>query len=199
MKTDRSTACEERCVTDRASQALSLSRQGVRTVSFHNFESRNFKSSVSNPKSKHVAYLSVLSQISNCQSLGRKHKHEILKTDRSRQGVRMHASVALHVLVYACMPANRQESQRVEPRAKHLIHALYPPHRYERRKYVVILEKCACEQEWVKVMHNTIKRNKLYNIHININMSYTTHIISQTNQHVAKVVSPLPASVRYIA
>ena len=53
------------------------------TVSFHNFKSQNFKLSVSNPKSKYVAYLSVLSQISNCQSLGRKNKHEILKTDRS--------------------------------------------------------------------------------------------------------------------
>ena len=54
----------------------------VRTVSFHNFKSQNFKLSVSNPNSKHVAYLSVLSRISNRQSLGRKNKHEILKTDR---------------------------------------------------------------------------------------------------------------------
>ena len=38
------------------------------TVSFHNFKSQNFKLSVSNPKSKYVAYLSVMSQISNCQS-----------------------------------------------------------------------------------------------------------------------------------
>ena len=53
------------------------------TVSFHNFKSQNFKLSVSNPKSKYVAYLSVLSQISNCQSLGRKNNYEILKTDRS--------------------------------------------------------------------------------------------------------------------
>ena len=53
-----------------------------RTVSFRNFKSQVFKSSVSNPKSKYVAYVSVLSQISNCQSLGRKNKHEILKTDR---------------------------------------------------------------------------------------------------------------------
>ena len=53
------------------------------TVSFHNFKSQNFKLSVSNPKSKYVAYLSVLSQISNCQSLGRKNKHDILKTDRT--------------------------------------------------------------------------------------------------------------------
>ena len=53
------------------------------TVSFHNFKSQNFKLSVSNPKITYVAYLSVLSQISNCQGLGRKHKHEILKTDRS--------------------------------------------------------------------------------------------------------------------
>ena len=53
------------------------------TVSFHNFKSQNFKSSVSNPKSKYVAYLSVRSRISNCQGLGRKNKFEILKTDRS--------------------------------------------------------------------------------------------------------------------
>ena len=53
------------------------------TVGFHNFKSQNFKLSVSNPKSKHVAYVSVLSQISNCQGLGRKNKHEILKTDRT--------------------------------------------------------------------------------------------------------------------
>ena len=43
---------------------------------------KTFKLSVSNPKNKYVAYLSVLSQISNCQGLGRKNKHEILKTDR---------------------------------------------------------------------------------------------------------------------
>ena len=53
------------------------------TVSFHNFKSQNFKLSVSNPKSKYVAYLSLPSQISNCQSLGRKNKHEILKIDRT--------------------------------------------------------------------------------------------------------------------
>ena len=52
------------------------------TVSFHNFKSQNFKLSVSNPESKYAAYLSVLSQISNCQGLGRKNKYEILKTDR---------------------------------------------------------------------------------------------------------------------
>ena len=54
----------------------------ISTVSFHNFKSQNFKLSVSNPKSKYVAYVSVLSQISNCQGLGRKNKHETLKTDR---------------------------------------------------------------------------------------------------------------------
>ena len=58
-------------------------RTCYRTVSFHNFKSQNFKLSVSNPKSKYVAYLSVLSQISNCQGLGRKNKHDILKTDRT--------------------------------------------------------------------------------------------------------------------
>ena len=52
------------------------------TVSFHNFKSRNFKLSVSNPKSKHVACLSVLSQNSNRQGLGRRDKFEILKADR---------------------------------------------------------------------------------------------------------------------
>ena len=52
------------------------------TVSFHNFKSQNFKLSVSNPKSTYVAYLSVLSRNSNCQSLVRKNKHDILKTDR---------------------------------------------------------------------------------------------------------------------
>ena len=46
--------------------------------------SQNFKLSVSNPKSKYVAYVSVLSRISNCQGLGRKNKFEILKTDRTQ-------------------------------------------------------------------------------------------------------------------
>ena len=45
-------------------------------------EMQQIKLSVSNPKPKYVAYLSVLSQISNCQGLGRKNKHDILKTDR---------------------------------------------------------------------------------------------------------------------
>ena len=57
------------------------SKYNCNTVSFHNFKSRNFKLSVSNPENKYVVDLSVLSQISNCQSLGRKSKHEILKTD----------------------------------------------------------------------------------------------------------------------
>ena len=52
------------------------------TITFHNFKSQDFKLSVSNPKNKYVAYVSVLSQISNCQGLGRKNKHAILKTDR---------------------------------------------------------------------------------------------------------------------
>ena len=53
------------------------------TVSFHNFKSQNLKLSVSDPKNKHVAYVSVLSQISNCQGLGRKNKFKIMKADRS--------------------------------------------------------------------------------------------------------------------
>ena len=56
------------------------------TVSFPNFKSQKFKLSVSNPRSKYVAYVSILSQISNCQSLGRKNKHDILKTDRKSAG-----------------------------------------------------------------------------------------------------------------
>ena len=52
-------------------------------VGFYNFKSRKFKLSVSNPKNKYVAYVSVLSQISNCQSLGRKNEHDILKTDHT--------------------------------------------------------------------------------------------------------------------
>ena len=69
------------------------------TVSFHNFKSRNFKLSVSNPKSKYVAYLFVLSQISNCQSLGRKNKHENLKTDRSTPLVHLQLTEIIHVRV----------------------------------------------------------------------------------------------------
>ena len=53
----------------------------VTTPSVHNFKSQNFKLCVSNPKNKYAAYVSVLSQISNCQGLGCKHKHEMLKTD----------------------------------------------------------------------------------------------------------------------
>ena len=50
-----------------------------------NREISNWASQI-DPKSKYVAYLSVLSQISNCQGLGRKNKHEILKTDRRGRG-----------------------------------------------------------------------------------------------------------------
>ena len=53
------------------------------TVSCHNFKSQIFKLSLSDPKSKYVAYLLVLSRISTCQGLGRKSKHEILKCIRS--------------------------------------------------------------------------------------------------------------------
>ena len=56
------------------------------TVSFHNFKSQNLKLSVSNPKSRYVAYVSVLSRISNCQGLGRKSKLEIMKTDLTANG-----------------------------------------------------------------------------------------------------------------
>ena len=61
---------------------FNLKSNDVYTVSFHKFKSQNFKLSVSNPKSESVACLSVLSQISNCQGLGRRNKFEIMKTDR---------------------------------------------------------------------------------------------------------------------
>ena len=54
------------------------------TVGFHHFNLRIFNSRVSNPKNKNVVYLSVLSRISNYQGLGRKNKHENLKTDRTK-------------------------------------------------------------------------------------------------------------------
>ena len=53
------------------------------TVSVHDFKWQKNKLSVSNPESKDIAYLSVLSQISNCLGRSRKNKHTILKTDRS--------------------------------------------------------------------------------------------------------------------
>ena len=53
------------------------------TASFHNFKSQISNRETQILKGKCVAYLSVLSRISNCQSLGRKNEHEILKTYRS--------------------------------------------------------------------------------------------------------------------
>ena len=71
---------QENRVSDTHAACLLLPRDI--TVRFHNFKSQNFKLSVSNPKSKYIVDVSVLSQISNCQGLGRKNKHEMLKTDR---------------------------------------------------------------------------------------------------------------------
>ena len=50
---------------------------------FHNFKSQNFKLSVSNPNIKYVPYVSVLSQVSNSQGLGRNFFFETLKTYRT--------------------------------------------------------------------------------------------------------------------
>ena len=72
------------------------------TVSFHNFKSQNFKLSVSNPKSKYVAYVSVPSRISNCQGLGRKNKHEFLKTDRMLADSRARAARVLWCKCKGC-------------------------------------------------------------------------------------------------
>ena len=80
------TRCPQRSsmATDEDNNDKTMMKHANRTtVSFNNFKSQNFKLSVSIPKSKYVAYLSLLSQISNCQSLGRKNKHETLKTDRN--------------------------------------------------------------------------------------------------------------------
>ena len=74
------------------------------TVSFHNFKSQNFKLRVSNPKSKYVACLSVLSQISNCQGLGHKNKHEVLKTD--------HISNVMIVIVVSSSSSSSSSSSR---------------------------------------------------------------------------------------
>ena len=71
-----------------------------RTVTFHNFKSQNFKLSVSNPKSKHVAYVSVLFQISNRQGLGRKNKHEILKTDRICIYIYIYMYTSTYIYIY---------------------------------------------------------------------------------------------------
>ena len=56
---------------------ICLAAASPTTVSFHNFKSQNFKLSASNPKNKYVAYVSALSQISNCQGLGCRNKLEI--------------------------------------------------------------------------------------------------------------------------
>ena len=73
---------------------------GSSTVRFHNFKSQNFKLSVSNPTNQYVAYLSVLSQISNCQGLGRKNTFEILKTYRTQQQAHFTSSFPLIVCLY---------------------------------------------------------------------------------------------------
>ena len=59
-------------VTITITMTVRIHASNTHTVSFHNFKSQDFKLGVSNPKNKYVAYVSVLSQMSNCQSLGRK-------------------------------------------------------------------------------------------------------------------------------
>ena len=93
------------CITIIISQVLLSIFRCCSTVSFHNFKSQNFKLSVSNLKNKYVVDLSVLSQISNCQSLGRKNKHEILKTDRmyflgSSTAIYFHIFIVIFLSIY---------------------------------------------------------------------------------------------------
>ena len=92
-------ACsEQRRLSLRCPDTSRAPASWVPTISFHNFKSRNFKLSVSNPKSKYVVYSSVLSQISNCQGLGRKNAHDILKTDRSLMGTQSSRVTSISVL-----------------------------------------------------------------------------------------------------
>ena len=68
----------------------------IPTASFHNFKSQNFKLSASNPKRKYVVYVSVLSQISNSQGLGRKNNFEIMKTDPMKDACYSRAIIGLY-------------------------------------------------------------------------------------------------------
>ena len=75
-------------------------------LSRNRWRKKKFQLSVSNPKSKYVAYLSVLSQFSNCQGLGRKNKLETLKTDR----ILYHTSNYKHnqhIYIYICIERER--------------------------------------------------------------------------------------------
>ena len=83
------------------------------TVSFHNFKSQNFKLSISNPKSKYVAYLSVPSQISNCQGLGRNKIFEILKTGRNNNFNNLHFRTSLE--------ANKQTNKQTDYMCNHSV------------------------------------------------------------------------------
>ena len=83
-----------------------------RTVSFHNFKSQNFKLSVSNPKSKYAAHVSVLSQISNSQGLGRKNNFEILKTYRMRVLV-VSRIITVRYIIRHSSPAFRLAAQEL--------------------------------------------------------------------------------------
>ena len=95
--------------------------KNLRMVSFHNFKSQNFKLSVSNPKSKYVAYVSVLSQISNCQGLGRKNKHEFLKTDRMFLIlyvciINIHVCIHVYIYIYIYIYTMRGGLQMLDER-----------------------------------------------------------------------------------
>ena len=84
VRKDGSLLTETGCMTITITVTITMTMTiTMTTVSFHNLKSQSFKLSISNPKSKYVVYLSVLSQISNCQGLGRKKTNEILKTDRT--------------------------------------------------------------------------------------------------------------------
>ena len=69
-------------------------------VSFHNFKPQNFKLSVSNPKNKYVADVSVLSKSSKSQGLGRKNKFETLKTDRRPYARRVPDLPYVYIYIY---------------------------------------------------------------------------------------------------
>ena len=80
------------------------------------FQIANFKWGVSNPKSKHAAYLSVLSRISNCQGLGRKNKFEILKTDRKYIYIYIYIYMTI---IYCALGQPRKRRALARPKRQH--------------------------------------------------------------------------------
>ena len=71
-------------------------------VSCNNFKSQKKQIERLKSKSKYVAYVPVLSQISNCQGLGRKRKHTILKNDRI-----LYIYIYIYIYIYVSREGER--------------------------------------------------------------------------------------------